>query len=95
MIRRIFTDRLRADQPAATEFSVDGDGLSGRECSRRKRATTTTAMQKLFQMNSEFVTARAKRLADRFDGGDRVRQIYKEVFNREPERDELKLAKSF
>jgi len=60
-----------------------------------KRATTTTAMQKLFQMNSEFVTARAKRLAERFDGSDRVRQIYKEVFNREPERDEVELAKKF
>jgi hypothetical protein len=61
-----------------------------------KRATTTTAMQKLFQMNSEFMTARAKALAARFGGCDeRVQKLYQTLFNRPPEADELKLAQTF
>jgi hypothetical protein len=61
-----------------------------------KRATTTTAMQKLFQMNSEFMMQRANSLALRMDSlKGRIRNIYWEVFNREPDVDELKLAENF
>jgi hypothetical protein len=60
-----------------------------------KRASTTTAMQKLFQMNSEFMTARAKTLARRYDGEKRVERIYFAMFDRKPERDELALSEKF
>ncbi|MGZ5545836.1 MAG: DUF1549 and DUF1553 domain-containing protein, partial [Limisphaerales bacterium] len=61
-----------------------------------KRATTTTAMQKLFQMNSEFMTQRAKAVASRLDSAKgRVRNIYWAIFNRDPDADELKLAENF
>ena len=61
-----------------------------------KRATTTTAMQKLFQMNSEFMTARAKTLAARMDSQQgRVSNIYRALFNRAPDADEKRLAENF
>jgi hypothetical protein len=61
-----------------------------------KRASTTTAMQKLFQMNSEFMTTRAKALAARLEHRDsRVDDIYLELFNRRPDRDEAKIAEAF
>jgi hypothetical protein len=61
-----------------------------------KRDSTTTAMQKLFQMNSEFVTTRAKSVAQRLDNdGARVEKIYRELFNRQPDLDEVKIAKAF
>lgn len=61
-----------------------------------KRATTTTAMQKLFQMNSEFVTARAKALAAHTDStSGRVPRIYSALFNRPPDSDEKQLAENF
>jgi len=61
-----------------------------------KRATTTTAMQKLFQMNSEFMTARAKPLAAKFAHDDRrVTKLYETLFNRAPDDDEMKLAQTF
>jgi hypothetical protein len=61
-----------------------------------KRATTTTAMQKLFQMNSEFMTDRAKAMAARMDSmNGRVRNIYWAMFDRAPEADESKLAENF
>src|SRR6185295_8339046 len=61
-----------------------------------KRATTTTAMQKLFQMNSDFMMARAKALAVKLgDKDDRIQKLYKSLFNRTPDDDELKLAQAF
>jgi hypothetical protein len=61
-----------------------------------KRVTTTTAMQKLFQMNSEFMTDRAKAMAARMDSmKGRVRNIYWAMFDRAPEADEAKLAENF
>jgi hypothetical protein len=61
-----------------------------------KRASTTTAMQKLFQMNSDFMTARAKALAEQLNGDEaRVAQVYSTLFNRQPERDEVQLAEAF
>jgi hypothetical protein len=61
-----------------------------------KRASTTTAMQKLFQMNSEFVTARAKALAELMDHDEpRVVHVYSTLFNRHPDSDEVQLAHAF
>jgi hypothetical protein len=61
-----------------------------------KRASTTTALQKLFQMNSEFITKRATSLAARFSENEpRVNRIYEELFNRGPTREEIELADAF
>jgi hypothetical protein len=61
-----------------------------------KRATTTTAMQKLFQMNSEFMSARAKALAAKFPEDERgIQKLYSILFDRAPDADELKLAQTF
>jgi hypothetical protein len=61
-----------------------------------KRATTTTAMQKLFQMNSEFMTTRAKAVAQRMDcPTGRVPKIYRAIFNRSPDAEEIQLAENF
>lgn len=61
-----------------------------------KRASTTTAMQKLFQMNSQFMTDRAKAFAKRFENDEsRVQNIYRALFNRGPDDDEVKLAVAF
>ena len=66
-----------------------------------QRATTTTAMQKLFALNSPFVLDRARSLAKRIAAEakatdpERVRYAYRLLFGREPERAELKLALDF
>jgi hypothetical protein len=61
-----------------------------------QRATTTTAIQKLFQMNSDFVTARAKQLAERLDHDEpRLIHVYSVVFNRHPTPDEVDLMGAF
>jgi hypothetical protein len=62
-----------------------------------KRATTTTAMQKLIALNSPFVIARARALAagvlfDSDKDEDRVADLYERLFARRPDRAELKLA---
>ncbi|MEW6158225.1 MAG: DUF1549 and DUF1553 domain-containing protein [Verrucomicrobiota bacterium] len=65
------------------------------------RAVTTTATQKLFLLNSEFVLNRARALAARLnDGaksssGARVRQAYALLFGRAPSRAEMKIATDF
>ncbi len=66
-----------------------------------KRAATTTAMQKLFALNSPFMIDRAKALAKRVTlspkagESERVEQVYALLFAREPEREEMKLALDF
>jgi hypothetical protein len=66
-----------------------------------KRATTTTAVQKLYALNSPFVIARAKALAKRLteDPAERdekrIRRAYELLFAREPDRNEVKLALAF
>ena len=65
-----------------------------------KRATTTTAMQKLIALNSPFVIARARALAagvlfDLDDDEDRVAEFYERLFARRPDRAEMKLALEF
>ena len=66
-----------------------------------KRATTTTAMQKLFALNSPFMIDRAKALAARATANakesdrSRVKRVYERLFARPPDRTEMKLALDF
>jgi hypothetical protein len=65
-----------------------------------KRSTTTTAMQKLFALNSPFVLDCAKSLATRVTteskGRDaQVRHAHRLLFGREPDATELKLGVEF
>ena len=66
-----------------------------------KRATTTTAMQKLFVLNSPFMLERAKTLAAKLTSNpkeserSRVERAYHLLFAREPDRTEMKLALEF
>jgi len=60
-----------------------------------KRAITTTAMQKLFQMNSPFMTARAKALAGRYEPELGIQSLYNALFNRSPDAEEIRLARAF
>ena len=66
-----------------------------------KRSATTTAIQKLFVLNSPFMSERAKKLAQRVAaeaGGSettQVRLVHRLLFNREPDAEELRLATDF
>jgi hypothetical protein len=66
-----------------------------------KRNTTTTAMQKLFALNSPFMLQRAKALAARLTHDDtltdalRIQRAYQHLFAREPSREETQLALDF
>lgn len=66
-----------------------------------KRGTTTTAIQKLFLLNSPWMLERSKALATRVKtpgeaGSDlRVARTYQLLFDREPTREELALAREF
>jgi hypothetical protein len=66
-----------------------------------KRATTTTAMQKLFALNSRFMIERSQVLAARMTADAkendraRVERVYHQLFAREPDRTEMKLALEF
>lgn len=66
-----------------------------------KRATTTTAMQKLFALNSPFMIDRAKALVARATANakesdrSRVKRVYERLFARPPDRTEMKLALDF
>ena len=66
-----------------------------------KRSVTTTALQKLFVLNSRFILERTKALADRLTANPkepdqtRVTRAYRLLFGREPSREELKLSLGF
>jgi hypothetical protein len=66
-----------------------------------KRAVTITPTQKLFMLNSPFILAQARALAARLsaqtpsDDPARVRQAYRLLFAREPQRTELELGLEF
>jgi hypothetical protein len=58
------------------------------------RLTTNVPLQRLYFMNSEFVEARAKALAERVSGSaeERITAMYRILFQREPENEERKLG---
>lgn len=65
-----------------------------------RRSNSTTPTQKLYVMNSPFIIEQAKQLARRIQqiGGDdaaRIRHAYALLFAREPEAEELAIAREF
>ncbi|MBM3776157.1 MAG: DUF1553 domain-containing protein, partial [Acidobacteria bacterium] len=64
-----------------------------------RRFTTSTPLQGLFFLNSDFVAKQAEGLAARLDSkagaAERVRAAYRILFGREPLPKELELAKQF
>jgi len=64
--------------------------------SAEKRFTTTVPLQRLFLMNSDFVSAEseefAKRVAAEPDNRSRVKKVYLLAYGREPSETEIKLA---
>jgi hypothetical protein len=65
-----------------------------------KRSVTTTAMQKLFALNSPFVLDCAQSLAAKVRAGKKstdvqIREAYRLLLSREPDADELKLGLRF
>ncbi len=71
------------------------------DISNPQRAVTTVPQQALFLMNAPFVVQQAKALADREDlagikdTGSRVRAMYRELYQRAPSPNELKLGFEF
>jgi hypothetical protein len=66
-----------------------------------KRSVTTTAIQKLFVLNSPFMLERAKALAAQLTANpkksdkERVKRVYEVLFGRDPSREEVRLALEF
>ena len=64
-----------------------------------QRTATATALQQLYFLNSSFVDARAKALANRMENqpndAARIRNAYRAVLGREPDAQELKLSLDF
>lgn len=61
------------------------------------RNSTNVPLQRLFFMNSAFVDRQAQALAGRFTGSDesRIRQMYRTLFGRDPDTDELRMGTHF
>ncbi len=61
------------------------------------RNSTNVPLQRLFFMNSAFVDQQAQALAARFSGTDenRIRQMYRTLFGRDPDKDELRMGIDF
>jgi len=64
--------------------------------SAEKRFTTTVPLQRLFLMNSDFVSVEAeefaKRVAGEPDNRSRIRKVYQLAYGREPNEQEIKLG---
>lgn len=63
-----------------------------------RRVETTTALQQLFVMNSPFARQQAMRLADRATDSNRVeriREVHRLLFGREPTREEIQLGEAY
>lgn len=68
------------------------------DVSTAQRAQTTIPQQALFGMNSPFLIAQSRALARSTaatDPAERLRNLYRKVFVRDPSAEELQLAKSF
>ena len=71
------------------------------DISNPQRVVTTVPQQALFLMNSPFVIQQAKALAEREDLvqmksiGQRIRAMYRSLYQREPTRNEVKLGMEF
>lgn len=63
-----------------------------------RRAETTTALQQLFVMNSEFAQQQALRLASRVEGAtieSKIRELHRLLFGREPTPAEMQLGQAY
>jgi hypothetical protein len=64
--------------------------------SAEKRFTTTVPLQRLFLMNSDFVSVEAeefaKRVAGEPDNRSRIRKVYELAYGRDPSEEEIKLG---
>ena len=66
-----------------------------------RRSLTTTPLQKLFAMNSDFMIVQAEQLVDRLmkldvsKNEDRIRSAYASIYSRNPDREELLLGMDF
>ncbi len=66
-----------------------------------RRSLTTTPLQKLFAMNSDFMLRQAEQLADRLmnldvsTNEDRIRSAYASIYSRNPDLEELLLGMDF
>jgi uncharacterized membrane protein YgcG len=64
--------------------------------SAEKRFTTTVPLQRLFLMNSDFISVEAeefaKRVASEPDNRSRIRKVYELAYGREPSEQEIKLG---
>jgi len=62
-----------------------------------QRVVTNVPLQRLYLMNSSFVEQQAAGLAKRLTGdeGDRLRQIYRLLFGRQPSSEEVQLGLDF
>ena len=74
--------------------------FAGPDTTCPQRFTTTVPQQALYLLNSPFIEAQAKRLSARSgvtsaDDEERIRVIYRLVYQREPSAEELALAKGF
>ena len=66
-----------------------------------RRSLTTTPLQKLFAMNSDFMLRQAEQLVDRLmnldvsTNEDRIRNAYASIYSRNPDQEELQLGMDF
>jgi len=75
------------------------DGANPNSCTA-KRPDTNVPQQTLYALNSEFIQDRAIKLADRAKAAateprDRIRWLYQRLFAREPDDDEVRVARKF
>src|SRR5262249_4142428 len=90
--RTVYLPLRRANLPTLLNLFDFGDATT----SASKRPSTTIAPQALFMMNSDFVTDRARNLAEMSardkDPAARVRALYLHILNRPPAPPEVETA---
>ena len=74
--------------------------FAGPDTTCGRRFTTTIPQQPLYLLNSPFIEAQAKRLAEStpvasVNGEERIRVIFRQIYQRDPKDWELNLAKRF
>ena len=105
-LRRTVYGAVRRDTRSDSDELLRMFDFPNPRISSSGRASTTTAQQQLFVLNSSFVIQRARALAmrvfgrnrsasDSWDLSDAVRQVFLLVLGREPSREEITLAEEF
>jgi hypothetical protein len=96
MRRTVYLPLRRANLPTLLNLYDFGDATS----STGKRVRTNIAPQALFVMNSDFLTARCRRLAEsllktNMTPGQRVEKVYLTILNRRPQTGEIDQALTY